>query len=480
MERNKRSYGENKPERGRSPFKKREDSSGRDSRSGDESRSRRPRVEREERSERPSRGYNSDRPKRDYGQSRDERPRRDYNSSGEDRPKREYNQSEDRHRRDFNNSGSDRPRRDFSQSRDDRPRRDYNNSGEDRPRRDFDSSDRPKINIERRGGGDDRPRRDYNNDSRGGNDRPRRDYNSDSRGGSDRPRRDYDSSSRRDDRPRRDFDRSGGGSRPRVRKDDDFFQMSGGSYGSKPEVHLGQDGLIRLNKYISNSGICSRREADELIKAGTVTVNGVVVTEMGFKVTIEDTVNYGGEKLVNERKKYLLLNKPKGFITTLDDPQDRKTVLSLISGACKERLYPVGRLDRNTTGLLLFTNDGEITKKLTHPSFGAKKIYHVELDKALTHADMQQIMDGVELEDGRIAADDIQYVGTGDDKKIVGIVLHSGKNRIVRRIFASLGYEVFKLDRVSFAGLTKKNLPRGNYRFLTDQEVSYLKMLKAN
>ncbi|MDD2191038.1 MAG: pseudouridine synthase [Bacteroidales bacterium] len=468
MERNKRSYGENKPERGRSPFKKREDSSFRDSRSGDESRSRRPRVEREERSERPSRAYNSERPKRDYGQSRDEGPRRDFNNSGSDRP-----------RRDYNSSSQDRPRRDYGQSRDDRSRRNFNQSGEDRPRRDYNSSseDRPKISIDRKGGGENRPRRDF---SQSRDDRPRRDYNSDSRGGSDRPRRDYDSSSRRDERPRRDFDRSGGGSRPRVRRDDDFFQISGGSYGGKPEVHLGKDGLIRLNKYISNSGICSRREADELIKAGTVTVNGEVVTEMGFKVTIDDVVTYGGEKLVNERKKYLLLNKPKGFITTLDDPQNRKTVLSLISGACKERLYPVGRLDRNTTGLLLFTNDGEITKKLTHPSFGAKKIYHVELDKALTHADMQQIMDGVELEDGRIAADDIQYVGAGDDKKIVGIVLHSGKNRIVRRIFASLGYEVFKLDRVSFAGLTKKNLPRGNYRFLTDQEVSYLKMLKAN
>ena len=184
--------------------------------------------------------------------------------------------------------------------------------------------------------------------------------------------------------------------------------------------------------------------------------------------------------MVNEHKKYLLLNKPKGYITTLDDPQERKTVLSLIKNACKERLYPVGRLDRNTTGLLLFTNDGEMTKKLTHPSFGARKIYHVELDKPLTHADIQQIMDGVELEDGRIAADDIQYVGEAEDRRIVGLELHSGKNRIVRRIFASLGYEVMKLDRVAFASLTKKNLPRGNYRFLTDQEVSFLKMIKAN
>jgi 23S rRNA pseudouridine2605 synthase len=276
-------------------------------------------------------------------------------------------------------------------------------------------------------------------------------------------------------RPRKSFDSK----RPRLKKDDDFFQISGNSKGYS-EVITSKDGLIRLNKYISNSGICSRREADELIQAGTVTVNGEVVTQMGFKVSIDDVVVYGGERLVNEHKKYLLLNKPKGYITTLDDPQERKTVLSLIKNACKERLYPVGRLDRNTTGLLLFTNDGEMTKKLTHPSFGARKIYHVELDKPLTHADIQQIMDGVELEDGRIAADDIQYVGEAEDRRIVGLELHSGKNRIVRRIFASLGYEVMKLDRVAFASLTKKNLPRGNYRFLTDQEVSFLKMIKAN
>lgn len=342
MERNKRSYGENKPERGRSPFKKREDSPRRERTYGDDSRSRRPRLEKE---------------------SREDRPRRDYDSS-----------------------------------------RDNNRS---------------RKTIERRGR-EERPRR-------------------------------YDGFSPRSREPIRSIER-----------------------GSS------NDGLIRLNKYISNSGICSRREADELIKAGTVSVNGEIVTEMGIKVTMDDIIVYGGEKLVNEQKKYLLLNKPKGFITTLDDPQKRKTVLSLISGACRERIYPVGRLDRNTTGLLLFTNDGEITKKLTHPSFGAKKIYHVELDKALTHADMRDIMDGVELEDGRIAADNIQYAGLGDDKKIIGIELHSGKNRIVRRIFASLGYDVIKLDRVSFAGLTKKNLPRGNYRFLSEQEVSFLKMLKAN
>jgi len=238
--------------------------------------------------------------------------------------------------------------------------------------------------------------------------------------------------------------------------------------------------LIRLNKYISNSGICSRREADELIKAGAVTVNGQVVTEMGNKVKPEDTVVYGGERLTSERKKYLLLNKPKGYITTLDDPQKRNTVLSLIEGACRERLYPVGRLDRNTTGVLLFTNDGELTKKLTHPSFGARKIYSAELDKPLSRADLEQLLSGVELEDGTSHADQVEYAMDGSDKKKVGVELHSGKNRIVRRMFEALGYEVVKLDRVSFAGLTKKALPKGTYRFLTDQEVSFLKMLPNN
>ncbi len=233
--------------------------------------------------------------------------------------------------------------------------------------------------------------------------------------------------------------------------------------------------MIRLNKYISNSGICSRREADVLISTGVVTVNGEVVTQMGYKVKPGDSVCYGGEKLSNERKVYLLLNKPKGFITTLEDPQERKTVMNLVGKACKERIYPVGRLDRNTCGLLLFTNDGELTKKLTHPSFGARKIYHVELDKPLTKADMNLLCEGVELEDGIARFDDIQYVEGFNSKKVVGVELHSGKNRIVRRMFNHLDYKVEKLDRVFFAGLTKKNLTRGHYRFLTEQEVAFLK-----
>lgn len=237
------------------------------------------------------------------------------------------------------------------------------------------------------------------------------------------------------------------------------------------------EGTTRLNKYIANAGICSRREADQLIAAGSVMVNGKVVTEMGFQVHEGDVVNYGGETLRSERKRYFLLNKPKGFITTLDDPQCRETVMMLIDGACPERIYPVGRLDRNTTGLLLFTNDGDLARHLTHPSTGVYKIYQVELDKPVTREDMRQMLEGLELEDGPIHVDDVQYVQGANDKRIVGVELHSGKNRIVRRIFESLGYSVHKLDRVVFAGLTKKDLPRGRYRELTEQEIGYLKMV---
>ncbi len=237
------------------------------------------------------------------------------------------------------------------------------------------------------------------------------------------------------------------------------------------------DGTTRLNKYIANAGICSRREADKLIAAGSVTVNGKVVTEMGFQVHEGDVVNYGGETLRSERKRYFLLNKPKGFITTVDDPQNRETVMMLIDGACSERIYPVGRLDRNTTGLLLFTNDGDLARRLTHPSTGVYKIYQVELDKPVTHNDMKQMLEGIELEDGPIHVDDVQYVQGANDKRIVGVELHSGKNRIVRRIFEHLGYNVHKLDRVVFAGLTKKDLPRGRYRELTEKEVGYLMMI---
>lgn len=237
------------------------------------------------------------------------------------------------------------------------------------------------------------------------------------------------------------------------------------------------DGTIRLNKYIANAGICSRREADKLIAAGSVSVNGKVITEMGYQVQQGDVVNYGGETLRSERKRYFLLNKPKGFITTLDDPQERQTVMMLIDGACPERIYPVGRLDRNTTGLLLFTNDGDLARHLTHPSTGVYKIYQVELDRPVTRDDMKKMLEGIELEDGITHVDDIQYVQGANDKRIVGVELHSGKNRIVRRLFEHLGYKVHKLDRVVFAGLTKKDLPRGRYRELTEKEVGFLKMI---
>lgn len=235
------------------------------------------------------------------------------------------------------------------------------------------------------------------------------------------------------------------------------------------------DGLIRLNKYISNAGICSRRDADKLISEGLVTVNGQVVTELGHKVTLEDEIIFDGKRLNPERKVYILLNKPKGFMTTSDDPHAGRTVMELVANACSERIYPVGRLDIQTTGLLLFTNDGELTTKLTHPSYEKKKVYHVGLDRDLLPEDLEKIANGIELEDGLIAADDIHLIDSNDSSQ-VGIEIHSGKNRIVRRIFEHFGYTVEKLDRVLFAGLTKKDLPRGRYRFLTPQEINFLKM----
>ena len=232
---------------------------------------------------------------------------------------------------------------------------------------------------------------------------------------------------------------------------------------------------VRLNKFLANAGVCSRREADEFIQAGVVTVNGEVVTELGTKILRTDTVMFHDTPVTPEKKVYVLLNKPKDYVTTSDDPQQRKTVMDLVKGACQERIYPVGRLDRNTTGVLLLTNDGDMASKLTHPKFLKKKIYHVYLDKNVTAHDMQQIAEGIMLDDGEIKADDIQYADPVD-KKQVGIEIHSGKNRIVRRIFESLGYRVTKLDRVQFAGLTKKNLRRGDWRYLTEEEVDRLRM----
>ena len=235
------------------------------------------------------------------------------------------------------------------------------------------------------------------------------------------------------------------------------------------------DEQIRLNKFMANAGICSRREADEFIQQGLVKVNGNVVTELGTKITHSDTVEYDGKVVTLEHKCYILLNKPKDCVTTSDDPNGRLTVMDIVKGACEERIYPVGRLDRNTTGVLLLTNDGDLASKLTHPKYVKKKIYHVWTDKDISEDDMQRIADGIELDDGPIHADAISYA-TETDRNQAGIEIHSGRNRIVRRIFESLGYHVTKLDRVYFAGLTKKNLPRGRWRYLTQDEVNFLKM----
>lgn len=232
---------------------------------------------------------------------------------------------------------------------------------------------------------------------------------------------------------------------------------------------------IRLNKYLSNAGVCSRREADVLIQTGVVSVNGEIITELGYKIKPEDVVQYDGETINAEKKRYVLLNKPKGFITTMDDPRGRKTVMTLVKKACRERVYPVGRLDRETTGLLLFTNDGDMAKKLTHPRYQAVKIYHVETDKPIKKEDIDKLVAGVVLEDGKTNCDKASFIEGGTEYE-AGVELHSGKNRVVRRLFEAIGYKVVKLDRVQFSGLTKKDLPRGMFRHLTEQEVAFLKM----
>lgn len=348
-----------------------------------------------------------------------------------------------------------------------------------------------------------RPHRSYGeNDNRRNDERPRRSFGDrDNRFQSeDRPRRSFGDRDNRfggeeGDRPQRSYgsrgpkpaygehsgkfaDRKGGKFAPksgenrfgdkRQRRGDDRPAASYPKYDPAK-----QTGEMRLNRFIAQSGICSRREADNFIQAGVVTVNGKVVTELGTKVLPTDEVRFNDEPVHGEKKVYLVLNKPKGYVTSLDDPHAGKTVMELVKGACTERIYPVGRLDKNSLGLLLFTNDGDLTKQLTHPSYQKKKIYQVTLDKPLTRADMDRIAEGITLEDGEIFADEISYVK--ENKQEIGIEIHSGRNRIVRRIFEFLGYTVTKLDRVYYAGLTKKNLKRGAWRFLTREEVERLK-----
>ncbi len=345
-----------------------------------------------------------------------------------------------------------------------------------------------------------RPQRQYDNRQEGGEGRPFRpaSYNSGrpSYGNSPRPRFNNGGHSNGEERPWRSNAGGGYGQERQQRRPNGNHggrpQQGGGmrqrtagynpnaKYSRKKQIEYKEiladpNEPIRLNKYLANAGICSRREADEFITAGVVSVNGEVVTELGTKVKRSDVIKFHDQQVSAERKVYILLNKPKDCVTTSDDPQERKTVMDLVKGACAERIYPVGRLDRNTTGVLLLTNDGDLASKLTHPKFLKKKIYHVFCDKNVTKADLDQIASGITLEDGEIHADAISYAHE-TDKKQVGIEIHSGKNRIVRRIFESLGYKVTKLDRVSFAGLTKKGIRRGDWRFLTEAEVNMLRM----
>ena len=382
----------------------------------------------------------------------------------------------------FNSNSEERPQRPY------RPR--YNNQGEEggyRPQR---SSYNPRFNN-REDGGEQRPYRPrYNNGQQGeGGYRPQRSsynprYNKDENGEQRpyRPRYNNGQSGEGGYRPSRPYNpgQSGNYGRPQGGRPRTADYNPNAKYSKKKQIEYKEQFTdpnepIRLNKFLANAGLCSRREADEFITAGVVSVNGEVVTELGTKVKRSDEVKFHDQVVKIERKVYVLLNKPKDCVTTSDDPQERKTVLDLVKDACTERIYPVGRLDRNTTGVLLLTNDGDLASKLTHPKYLKKKIYHVFLDKNVTKADLDQIASGITLDDGEIHADAISYA-SDTDKSQVGIEIHSGKNRIVRRIFESLGYRVIKLDRVYFAGLTKKGLRRGDWRYLTEREVNILRM----
>lgn len=398
-----------------------------------------------------------------------------------------------------NNEGGERPQRSYNSR--------YNNNGDGGEQRPY----RPRFNGGQQGEGGYRQQRSYGNrpsyDNNNGerssynpnfnnNARPHRPYNSrynsnnNGEGGEQRSYRPRFNNAQQGEggycpqRPRFNngggqqggYNRQqGGGYRPRTADYNPNAKYSMKKQIEYKDVLTDPDEPIRLNKFLANAGICSRREADEFITAGVVSVNGVVVTELGTKVKRTDEIKFHDQPVNIERKVYVLLNKPKDCVTTSDDPQERKTVMDFVKGACKERIYPVGRLDRNTTGVLLLTNDGDLASKLTHPKYLKKKIYHVYCDKNVTKADLDQIVSGITLDDGEIHADAVSYASE-TDKSQVGIEIHSGKNRIVRRIFEALGYRVIKLDRVYFAGLTKKGLRRGDWRYLTEQEVNMLRM----
>ena len=440
-----------------------------DNRRGGMGRTKRPRISRSEsRSNSEStRSFGGER--RSFG---GERPRRSFGENSERRSYGEGSRNFGGERKSF---GSDRPRRSF---------------GENSERRSYGEGSR-NFGGERKSFGSDRPRRSFGENSE------RRSYGEGSRnfGGE---RRSFDGERRTFNGDRKPFGRKPAGGRgfnsakkSFTKKDFNYFrneeesginkmierrpQLNADLYSDNDMVNIPLKEEVRLNKYIANSGVCSRREADNFILAGVVTVNGEVVTELGTKININtDDIRFNGERLKGEAKVYIVMNKPKGYVTTASDPHADKTVMDLLKG-CPSRVFPVGRLDKNTTGVLMFTNDGEIAEKLTHPSYDKKKIYQVSLDNKLKREDFEQILQGVELSDGIIAADELEYIEDDDHRKL-GIEIHSGKNRIVRRIFESLGYEVKALDRVYFAGLTKKGLKRGEWRYLTEGEINLLRM----
>ena len=469
-----------------------------DNRRGGMGRTKRPRISRSESRSNSEGSRNFSGERKSFGGERksfgSDRPRRSFGENSERRSYGEGSRSFGGERKSFGGErksfGSDRPRRSFGENSE---KRSYGEGS-----RSF-GGERKSFGGERKSFGSDRPRRSFGeNSERRGFGGERRSF--------DGERRQFDGERRQFDGERRSFngDRKPFGRKPAAgrggfnsakksftKKDFNYFrneeesginkmierrpQLNADLYSDNDMVNIPIKEEVRLNKYIANSGICSRREADNFILAGVVTVNGEVVTELGTKININtDDVRFNGERLKGEAKVYIVMNKPKGFVTTASDPHADKTVMDLLKN-CPSRVFPVGRLDKNTTGVLMFTNDGEIAEKLTHPSYDKKKIYQVSLDNKLKREDFEQIISGVELTDGMIAADELEYIEEDDHRKL-GIEIHSGKNRIVRRIFESLGYEVKALDRVYFAGLTKKGLKRGEWRYLTEGEINLLRM----
>lgn len=422
--------------------------------------------DRTDRTPRPERSDRTDRPER-----------RNFRDSGNHTERRDNNQNEERRERNYNRQDHGNS---YSRGREASTGRNDGNARNDfRERKDFRQEGERNYNS---------VNRDYNRDNRGGRDtrgsdgqRNERVFHrrstSEGNGGYNRENR-YSREDNKDNRER-NFKREGTYSRERKEIGKAEKEELRQKHYSKKKIlahrlkNQNEATELRLNRYISMGGICSRRDADELIKSGRVKVNGEVMQTVGVKVHRKDRIEVDGIMIVPERKVYLVLNKPKDYVTTVEDPLERKTVMTLIEGACKERVYPIGRLDRQTTGVLLFTNDGDLAKKLTHPKFENKKIYHVFLDKAVSEQDLEAIATGIELEDGFIRADEVSFASP--DRTEVGIEIHSGKNRIVRRIFEHFGYQIIKLDRVYFAGITKKNIPRGKWRFLTQDEVNVLK-----